>query len=76
MAAPNASPYPSLDELLAASPALADALGGLKQAAPLESPVLLLGEPGSGRSTLARALHGASGRAGALVELDPSTVPA
>ena len=76
MAAPNASPYPSIDELLAASPALAGALGGLKQAAPLDSPVLLLGEPGSGRSTLARALHGASGRTGALVEVDPSTVPA
>ena len=70
------SPYPALDELLAASPALAAALGGLRQAAPLESPVLLLGEPGSGRTTLARALHRASGRGGPLVEVDPATVPA
>lgn len=76
MAATNASPYPSLDELLATSPALLAALGGLRQAAPLDSPVLLLGEPGSGRSTLARALHAASGRTGTLVEVDPSTVPA
>ncbi|HEV8240658.1 MAG TPA: sigma 54-interacting transcriptional regulator [Thermoanaerobaculia bacterium] len=76
MAATNASPYPALDELLAASPALLAALGGLRQAAPLDSPVLLLGEPGSGRSTLARALHRASGRGGALVEVDPGTVPA
>src|SRR6185503_19917344 len=76
MAAIDASPYPSIDELLAASPSLAGALGGLRQAAPLDSPVLLLGEPGSGRSTIARALHRASGRAGGLVELDPATVPA
>ena len=76
MAATSAPGYPSLDELLAASPALGAALGGLRQAAPLESPVLLLGEAGSGRSTLARALHRASGRAGALVEVDPGTVPA
>ncbi len=76
MAAASLSPYPVLESLLAGSPALAAALGGLRQAAPLESPVLLLGEPGSGRSTLARAVHGASGRRGALVEVDPSTVPA
>lgn len=76
MAAMSPSPYPALDELLAASPALAAALGGLRQAAPLESPVLLLGEPGSGRSTIARALHRASGRRGPLVEVDPTTVPA
>jgi DNA-binding NtrC family response regulator len=75
MAAVTASPHPLLDELLAASPALGAALGGLRQAAPLDSPVLLLGEPGSGRSTLARALHRASGRPGPLVEVDPATVP-
>jgi DNA-binding NtrC family response regulator len=72
----TASPYPALDELLDASPALDAALGGLRQAAPLESPVLLLGEQGSGRSTLARAIHRASGRRGALVEVDPATMPA
>jgi len=75
MAAVTASPYPSLDELLASSPVLAAALGGLRHAAPLDSPVLLLGEPGSGRSTFARALHRASGRSGPLVEVDPGTVP-
>jgi DNA-binding NtrC family response regulator len=38
--------------------------------------VLLLGEAGSGRSTLARALHRSSGRRGPLVEVDPATLPA
>ena len=38
--------------------------------------MLILGEPGSGRSTLARALHGASPRAaGPLVEVDPGAIP-
>jgi DNA-binding NtrC family response regulator len=38
--------------------------------------VLILGEPGSGRSTLARALHGASPRAaGPLTEVDPGSIP-
>jgi DNA-binding NtrC family response regulator len=55
---------------------LAAALGGLRQAAPLLAPVLLLGEPGSGRSSIARALHRASGRGGPLVEVDPGTLPA
>ena len=70
------SPYSSLADLLDGSPSLAGALGGLRQAAPLLAPVLLLGEPGSGLSTVARAVHGASGRPGALVEVDPATLPA
>jgi DNA-binding NtrC family response regulator len=70
----------SLEQLLAAvgasgGPPIAG-LGALRQAARLMTPVLLLGEPGSGRSTLARALHAASGRSGALVELDPGSLPA
>lgn len=75
-AVPAPSPYPGLAELLTDSPALAAAVGALAQAAPLLAPVLLLGEPGSGRSTLARAVHRSSGRRGALVEVDPATLPA
>jgi DNA-binding NtrC family response regulator len=38
--------------------------------------VLLLGEPGSGRSALARRLHALSRRAaGPLIELDPGAIP-
>lgn len=57
-------------------PALAAALHGVEKAAASGAPVLILGEPGSGRSTLARALHGASRRAaGPLVEVDVGSLP-
>ena len=66
----------SLFRLLQNFPALADGLRGVDRAAPTEAPVLILGEPGSGRSTLARALHGASPRAaGPLIEVDPGAIP-
>ncbi len=66
----------ALDELLAASPSLADPLYGIRRAARSNAPILILGEPGSGRSTLVRALHAASRRAAApLVEFDVGVVP-
>lgn len=40
--------------------------------APLAQPVLITGEPGSGRRVLAQALHVASGRSGACVTVDVS----
>lgn len=67
---------PSLAELLGEQPALARHLEGIERAAASDAPLLILGEPGTGRSTLARAIHAASSRAaGPLVELDPSAVP-
>ncbi|HYL04633.1 MAG TPA: sigma 54-interacting transcriptional regulator [Thermoanaerobaculia bacterium] len=57
-------------------PALAAALRGVENAAATDAPVLILGEAGTGRSSLARALHAASRRAsGPLVEADPGAVP-
>ena len=57
-------------------PALRESLRGAERAAATGAPVLILGEPGTGRSTLARALHGASLRAGGpLVEVDPGAIP-
>src|SRR6185436_9009437 len=51
-------------------------LRGAERAAATDAPVLLLGEPGTGRSTLARAFHQASPRAaGPLVEVDVGAVP-
>jgi len=62
--------------LIGASPSLASGLHGIERAASSDAPVLLTGEPGTGRSTLARALHRASPRRAApLVEMDPSVVP-
>jgi DNA-binding NtrC family response regulator len=66
----------ALDELLATSPSLAGPLRAATRGAVTEVPILILGEPGSGRSTLARALHSASRRAGGpLVEVDVAVGP-
>lgn len=65
----------SIQALIDASPALAGCLQGARRAAQTESPILILGEPGTGRSSLARGLHQVSGRGGPLVELDPGVVP-
>ncbi len=66
----------ALADLVSLSPSLASHLPGIERAAASEAPVLILGEPGTGRSTLARALHGASSRAAeTLVEFDPGAIP-
>ncbi len=66
----------SLDALLETSPSLAETLRGARRAAESEAGVLILGEPGTGRSSLARALHDASPRAArALVEVDAAGIP-
>ncbi|MEE2777024.1 MAG: sigma 54-interacting transcriptional regulator [Acidobacteriota bacterium] len=66
---------PSLKGLVAGSASLGAALRGSRRAAATLSPILILGEPGSGRSSVARALHDASGREGRLVEVDVGTIP-
>lgn len=66
----------SLSRLIGDFPVLSQGLRGAERAAATDAPILILGEPGTGRSTFARALHGASPRAGApLVEVDPAAVP-
>jgi DNA-binding NtrC family response regulator len=73
---PDSAAAPALKRLLRGCPALAGSLRGVERAAATDVPVLLLGEPGSGRSSLARALHAASARAaGPLVEVDPGALP-
>jgi DNA-binding NtrC family response regulator len=66
----------TLSRLIHDFPALGESLRGAERAAATNAPVLILGEPGSGRSTLARAFHAASRRAaGPLIEVDPGAVP-
>lgn len=55
---------------------MARALKGARRAARSDSAILILGEPGSGRTSLARALHEASlRRRHPLVEVDVGTIP-
>ncbi len=66
-----------LAALAATAPSLTGLLPALGRAAESDAPILLLGESGSGRSSLARALHAASPRRGApLVEVDVAAIPA
>lgn len=70
-------PALSLERLRADFPSLEHALAGAARAAATDAPVLVLGEAGTGRTTVARALHDASPRrAGPLVEVDCAVVPA
>lgn len=66
----------SLTELVGSSAELAASLPGIERAAASEAPVLIAGEPGTGRSLLAQLLHRASGRAaGPLIEADLAAIP-
>lgn len=70
------SAHSPLAELLAGQPRLSRDFTTLARAAASEAPLLLVGEPGTGRTALARALHGESPRCtGPLVELDAGAVP-
>jgi len=70
-----ASPEIALGRYLA-SPQLATRLEGIERAAVTDAPLLFLGEPGTGRTSLARAVHAASRRAGGpLVEVEPGAIP-
>jgi len=69
-------PVSAFSDLFRYTPSLESFLGSAQRAALSEAPLLVLGEPGTGRSTLARGLHAVSGRAqGPLVEVDISAIP-
>ena len=66
----------SLSRLARDFPVLSESLKGVERAAATDAPVLILGEAGTGRSTLARAIHDASPRSpGPLVEVDAGAIP-
>ncbi len=54
---------PSFESLVYVSPMMQRVVEKARTAAESDSPVLLLGETGTGKELLARAIHGASGRA-------------
>ncbi len=67
---------PAMESFFASLPGASLVPSSLQQIAASPSPVLILGEPGTGRSVLARLLHTSGPRAAApLVELDPAAIP-
>jgi transcriptional regulator with PAS, ATPase and Fis domain len=69
----HASPQPSTQGLVGASPAFNHALGELQRVAASDLPVLLQGESGTGKELFARAVHEGSPRArGPFVVVDCS----
>jgi len=70
------SATPAFEALLRAAPSLHPLFQQIERAAMSDAPVLLLGPPGSGRSTLARAIHQVGERRDeACVEVDIAAIP-
>ena len=64
-------------EILGNSPALLHVLAEVRQVAPADTTVLLLGETGTGKELFARAIHEASRRRGkTLVKVNCAAIPA
>jgi DNA-binding NtrC family response regulator len=71
------APAMSLEQLVGAAPEFRSALAVAAKAARNRLPILIVGEPGAGKETVARAIHSASLRArGPLVLLDCKAVAA
>ncbi|MDQ3075263.1 MAG: sigma-54 dependent transcriptional regulator [Pseudomonadota bacterium] len=71
------APDLALDQLVGAAPDFRVALAIAAKAARNRLPILIVGEPGSGKETFARAIHESSLRArGPLVEIDCKAVAA
>src|SRR3954470_13202095 len=70
-------PRPSvMPELLTQFAPLNAVLSVVERVALSESPVLITGERGTGKTLLARAIHAASRRPGPIVEVDAAALPA
>jgi transcriptional regulator with GAF, ATPase, and Fis domain len=66
----------SADEIVGQSPAWKEMLALLAQVAPMDTPVLLLGETGTGKELLARAIHNQSPRKeGPFVAVNCAAIP-
>jgi formate hydrogenlyase transcriptional activator len=68
--------FGELQEIVGESPALKSALELVSAVAPTDSSVMLLGETGTGKELMARAIHNLSGRRErALVKLNCAAIP-
>jgi formate hydrogenlyase transcriptional activator len=66
-----------LDEIVGASPALKTVMQQVNRVAPTDSTVLILGETGTGKELIARALHARSRRsAGPFIKVNCAAIPA
>jgi formate hydrogenlyase transcriptional activator len=64
------------DQIVGSSPALESVVGEVQRVAPTDSTVLILGETGTGKELMARAIHNLSGRYGRpFVKLNCSAIP-
>src|SRR5580700_2904433 len=64
------------DEIIGKSPALEFVLAEVERVAPTDSTVLVLGETGTGKELIARAIHNISARCGRpFVKLNCSAIP-
>ena len=73
----SSTPALSLEQLVGSSPEFRAALAVAAKAARNRLPILIIGEPGTGKETVARAIHAASLRArGPMVIVDCKAVPA
>jgi DNA-binding NtrC family response regulator len=71
------APHLPLEQLVGATPEFRSSLAVAAKAARNRLPILIVGEPGSGKETFARAIHAASLRSrSSLVVLDCKAVPA
>jgi DNA-binding NtrC family response regulator len=71
------APTLALEQLIGAAPGFRAALAVAAKSARNRLPIFIIGEPGTGKETVARAIHSASLRAkGPLLELDCRAVPA
>ncbi len=67
----------NFDEVVGRSPALLDLLGQVERVAPTDATVLILGETGTGKELIARAIHDRSGRRNRpLVKVNCGSIPA
>jgi DNA-binding NtrC family response regulator len=70
------APPLALEQLIGAAPEFRTALAIAAKTARTRLPVLIIGEPGTGKETVARAIHAASLRAkGPLLSLDCKAIP-